>query len=347
MLLKKEDMGRLIASVIHGGARFVAPSVEARQVVYKAIASEMDLAEDYILPRNSFKEFLFPQTEVIAEFRFSGGSVDLEGRGPEAVETVVFGARPCEAASTAALRSVFTWDHIDGFYTAREDNVTVIAAACTKGDSECFCTTVGVAPDSTAGSDILLREIVEGGYLAEAVTERGRAFMERHPAVFKDGPAAGATPREIFVPGRVEGVQLPGLAGLAVLAERLSGRDAFEGAAWAELSRKCIGCGACTFVCPTCHCFDITDEADAFEGERRKNWDSCQFDHFTLHSSGHNPRETQWKRWRNRFMCKFHIYPRKFSSKGCVGCGRCVRVCPVGLDIRDAMEEFSRRDGRE
>ncbi|MCK5237076.1 MAG: 4Fe-4S dicluster domain-containing protein, partial [Deltaproteobacteria bacterium] len=93
----------------------------------------------------------------------------------------------------------------------------------------------------------------------------------------------------------------------------------------------------CSFLCPTCHCFDITDEGTFNKGERRKNWDACQFDQFTLHASGHNPRDTQYKRWRNRFMCKFNIYPKKFEKKGCVGCGRCIRVCAVRLDITEVM----------
>jgi ferredoxin len=108
-----------------------------------------------------------------------------------------------------------------------------------------------------------------------------------------------------------------------------------------EHTAKCVGCGACTYVCPTCHCFDLTDEGNGREGERRKNWDACQFDHFTAHAGGHNPRELQSQRWRNRFMCKFHFYPTKFSSKGCVGCGRCIRVCYVGLDITEMMEKVT------
>ena len=115
----------------------------------------------------------------------------------------------------------------------------------------------------------------------------------------------------------------------------------YEDPMWQELASKCFGCGSCTYACPTCHCFDITDEGMAYEGERKKNWDACQFDHFTLHAGGHNPRDAQYKRWRNRFMCKFHIYPEKFKTKGCVGCGRCIRVCPVRLDITEVMEAVS------
>ena len=102
---------------------------------------------------------------------------------------------------------------------------------------------------------------------------------------------------------------------------------------YARLGTKCVSCGVCTFECPTCHCFDFKDVGTREEGERIKIWDSCQFPSFTLHASGHQPRPQQWERYRNRFLCKFKIYEDAFEVLGCTGCGRCVRDCPVHVDI--------------
>ncbi len=337
MFLKRQDIGKLIASVRDSGGRFVAPATVARQTVYKEVSSLEEVAFDYILPRNSYKEMVFPQTEVIADFTLGKDGVDLKGRAISGRDTIVFGARPCEAASLASLRSVFTWGYIDEFYTKREDRLVVMTIACTKADDACFCTTVELSPESVTGSDVALSETVAGDYLVRAITEKGKAFVGKHPAVFKAKTSADAKVKPVAMPEKMQGVDLERIK------KFLSDAAHYENQLWPELTRKCIGCGACTYVCPTCHCFDITDEGTAFEGERRKNWDACQFDHFTLHASGHNPRDAQFKRWRNRFMCKFNYYPNKFASTGCVGCGRCIRVCPVRLDITEVMEELSRR----
>jgi len=107
----------------------------------------------------------------------------------------------------------------------------------------------------------------------------------------------------------------------------------FDDELYARLGTKCISCGVCTFECPTCHCFDLKDVGTAESGERLKVWDSCQFPDFTLHATGHQPRPHQWERYRNRFLCKFKIYEDTFETLGCTGCGRCVRDCPVHVDI--------------
>ena len=331
--LKKDDIAKLIGAVTKAGALFIAPVQDGGYVSYKPVEDISEVVFDYVIPTKSFKEFLFPQTESVARFAIGKHSVDLEAVEPEAQERVIFGARPCDAASVASLRSVATWDYIDEYHTKREDAATVITVACITGDDSCFCTALQLTPDTREGSDILLLETVEGAYIVEVLTNKGEKFVEAYKDVFSDGKPGKAKP--IFVPVQLEGVDL------TKISEVLKETAHYEDPMWQELASKCFGCGSCTYACPTCHCFDITDEGTAYEGERKKNWDACQFESFTLHAGGHNPRDAQYKRWRNRFMCKFHIYPEKFKTKGCVGCGRCIRVCPVRLDITEVMEAVS------
>src|SRR3989304_1673740 len=156
-LFKKENLGKLIDTLIGEGSIFVAPRMGARQVVYAPVSKFEEIVFDYIIPINSFKEFLFPQTETVAAFSIHKEGVDLRGVEIEPKETVIFGSRPCDAASVASLRAVFNWDFKDEFYNRREDKAIIMTVACTKADDSCFCTTVNLTPDNPNGSDILLK----------------------------------------------------------------------------------------------------------------------------------------------------------------------------------------------
>jgi len=336
MLLTRHNLDQWVEALLGAGLRVVGTTMQAGQPVYAAVTRPSALDFSQVIPRNSLKDFVFPQTEpvMLYSIRKAGIEVkDVKADGPRVPDTVVLGARPCDAAGMAALQSVFTWQgEDDPLFLERRERTTVVTLACVRGDRSCFCTSVGLSPDASVGSDVLLRETVGGNFAVEAVTDKGSRLLACWPQCFEQGaePLRPLDPPPVIERSDVE----------KILAW-LSDPSHYNHDVWSVHAATCLGCGACTYVCPTCHCFDLTDEGSAYEGERRKNWDACQFDHFTAHAGGHNPRPLQSQRWRNRFMCKFHFYPTKFSAKGCVGCGRCIRVCYVGLDIAEMMEKVT------
>ncbi len=333
MILTRHNLDKWVAAQVAAKIQVVAPVIQAGQPVMAPVQGPAGADFSSVIARNSFKDFLFPQTETVMIYTIKKNGVDVQPAGMEFPETVVLGSRPCDAAGVAAMKPVFTWQgEDDALFLNRMERTTVVSLACVRGDSCCFCTSVGLAPDTREGSDVLLRETVNGNFSVEPVTDKGAALVERWAECFEDRSEAlkPIVPPPVMEQSDVEKI-----------LTWLSDPSNYDDKAWVEHTAKCVGCGACTYVCPTCHCFDLTDEGNDRGGQRRKNWDACQFDHFTAHAGGHNPRELQSQRWRNRFMCKFHFYPTKFSSKGCVGCGRCIRVCYVGLDITEMMEKVT------
>ena len=320
-------------------ARLIAPTRDGERVCFAPVEAVADIVPhtDYVNTRNSIKEFFFPPTEPLLAFERNERGFDLAEPPLGVPPTVIFGCRPCDATSLTVMDPLYDWDYRDGFWFARRAATTVVAISCVRADESCFCTAVGGAPNSTTGSDILLTPLDEERFLAEILTEKGEALAAKAPDLFADGQGdkdeACKAALEVLPPA----LDLDKIT--AWLAEN------FENDRWAELSWKCLGCGCCTFLCPTCHCFDIVDEGGYRTGVRRRNWDGCQFAWFTLHASGHNPRPDQAARWRQRVQHKFNYYVQKFGLRSCVGCGRCIRHCPVNMNIFAQLREFAARFG--
>lgn len=323
--LRTQAIPELLQSIRESMTHLVAPIEEDGIRLFRLVDRVEDVVLDEGNTRWSFKEVLFPRTEPLFHYRFRGNEVELsEPKLPEG-EVVIFGARPCDAAGMEVLDAVFSWGRTNPFYQHRRKQTTIIGLSCAEPAPSCFCTAVGLSPTGAHGCDLLLTPMGEET-LVEVITLKGEAFVEKHARFFTD---TNLTKEEAT---RAAEAKIQRNTPIAV-GKELPLDEVFNSPKWEEYARGCLGCGACAFLCPTCHCFDIVDEGDARGGSRCKNWDACGFALFTQHTSGHNPRSTQPARYRQRALHKFRYLPERLEVTGCVGCGRCVASCPVNMDI--------------
>ena len=323
------NFNTLIDQLISDGKRVVAPRLNSGTVLYEPLADSAEMITDQ-LPRRSGKEAFFPLCEDIVSYEKEGQKVKLTDIDPARFpETFLVGVRPCDAAAIPVLDAVFSWDYKDQFFLERRKKTTVIGLACTAADDACFCTAVGLSPDEKRGSDLFLLPLQGGGYLCESLTDKGEALLTAYDELFSGEISSEPIP-----------LARPELEKVDLAKVKAWLNENFEDPAWDSIATRCVGCGACAFVCPACHCFDIVDEGTEKSGKRRKNWDACGFWKFTHHASGHNPRDGQPKRYRNRIMHKFKYYDDKFGQTLCTGCGRCIRLCPVGIDIKEIIDKI-------
>ncbi len=305
-------------------------------ISFGRIMSPGELKLNYQNSRKAPKEAFFPQCEVMFQYRRKGQSVEVKSTEETGGRRILFGIRPCDIRAALLLDIVFdSVDSKDPYYVNKRKGTIVVGLGCNHPGSTCFCTSVNGGPFSREGSDLFMTDLGDG-YLVEVLSQKGRELLED-----LDGKEASKEDRERA--RAIEDSATRGISsvvktdGLMEKLERLT-----EAPFWDFLHEKCLGCGICTYFCPTCHCFDIADEASDLRGQRVRYWDSCQFPLFTLETSGHNPRPTGRERIRQRIMHKFNYFPSTHEAVACVGCGRCVTHCPVNLDIRRVIDDIHR-----
>ena len=282
----------------------------------------------------SAKDFFFPQTEDMVGFRLEGKQIEILDIRKETEDFVVFGMRACDVRSLDSLDRVFLSEPADSFYAARRTHGVIVSMACNRPAETCFCHTFGI--DATApGGDVSCVQTADSLYFT-AHSDKGAALLDSLADLTEETDAVAAESEQAAIRQRLEKLPLHDLT-----ADTFGGGKTaafFDAPEWETLSEACLGCGTCTFVCPTCQCYDIKD-FDTGHGIRRfRCWDSCMYSDFTQMSAG-QPRLTQSARFRQRFMHKLVYYPENNEGIfGCVGCGRCLKSCPISMNIVKVMK---------
>jgi ferredoxin len=287
------------------------------------------------------KDFFFPQTEDLMKFKTEGKTIEVEDIRTESEDFVVFGVRACDVKSFDILDRVFLTEPMDSFYANRRSHGVIVSLACTRPIETCFCKTFGIDPATPAGDVSAWKTETE--IFFEANTDKGKALLDSLADVTEECDDVAVAEQKEKINKIMEKLPLKDLTTDAFGGGKTS--ELFNSPEWDELSSTCLGCGTCTFVCPTCQCYDIKDFNTGKGVVRFRCWDSCMYSDFTKMAHGNN-RLTQKERFRQRFMHKLVYYPENNDGLfSCVGCGRCLAKCPISMNIVKVMKKIGGNKG--
>lgn len=334
-IINKDKVAELVNKVSSSGYEVFGPTESGGVTLFRNL--DGNLPADFTNSKKPPKEVLFPQTETMFDFEIDGAKIMAlaEPEEPQ-MPILMLGVRPCDARAIQVLDALFTRDYTDPYYVKKRDRATIIAFSCTEPNMplhSCFCTSMGGSPSSQDGTDMLWTDIGDM-YLVESFTDKGGKILETGGNLFanaaQDDERAAGDAKKLAESKIVRKLDTEGVEKAL--------EATFDHEYWDEFARRCLGCGECTLLCPTCHCFDINDVITRGKGKRERTWDSCQYPYYTIHASGHNPRPAKKHRQRNRVYHKFLYSNKNLDLLGCVGCGRCISSCPVNIDIIEVVE---------
>ena len=317
----------LFAAIAADEALYI-PADHAGQPEFMRWEAGMQMA-DALNTVRSAKDFFFPQTENLVTFKMQGQKIDIIDPRSETEDFVVFGVRACDVRSFSILDRVFLVDPVDSYYENRRKHGTIVSMACSKPAETCFCHSFGIDAAEPEGDAVCWK--TEDALHIRANTEKGEKLIEKLRPMLEEADDAPVKAQQEQTRAIQEKLPLNSFT-----TEKFGGDvllKVFNSDKWASLSEACLGCGTCTFVCPTCQCYDIRDFKTGSGVQRFRCWDSCMYSDFTLMASG-NPRTSQKERFRQRFMHKLVYFPANNDGiYGCVGCGRCLSKCPISMNI--------------
>ena len=340
--MKKTTIQKIsdLAAELMAKGTLVAPVKEESGFNFREISDVKQVDLNFYNTLMSPKSAFFPHTEDFVRYDKNKSVLDARCIELNLKPVFLFGVRPCDAKSFEIMDIHFSGTGaVDPYWKKRRKATTIFGYAFdpnTSADTADFYSTLNIGAADPEGSDIFMMKKGDD-LLLKAVTPKGETLLSSLSSLadasrddekyFDDTVAAGKSFKTRFtcVDDKV----------IAKKMEDLFHKTEF----WEKVSDACLSCGACTFVCPTCYCFDICDETLFAKGVRRRVWDACMFTDFTLEASGHNPRTKVYQRLRQKVCHKYSYHIRKYGVISCVGCGRCTRNCPVNIDIFSIVDQ--------
>ncbi len=336
-IFSKEEWEKALDGLMDSYRIFV-PVKEGDYHTFKPLGEGNRPDFDFQNSRLSPKSLILPQSERMFEYSLDETAEEahvLREAPKDFSPQAIVGVRPCDALAIQLVNLNFdNPEYRDPWWVRRLESTTFVGLGCNEPCATCFCSSTGGGPFSEKGLDLLLHDLGES-FLVRPLGPKGEALLEG----IKGGKTADGSTLD-----KAEKLSVSAQEKIVskVPTDKLREKEVnalFDAPFWDEVAFSCINCGTCTYLCPTCWCFDIQDEVLGKAGDRLRNWDSCMFPLFTYHGSGHNPREKKVQRVRQRFMHKLKYYVDKYETGvACVGCGRCVGHCPVNIDIREVFE---------
>ncbi len=332
--INKKDLGKLLNQWRQQFTVFAPSRKSGTVMMAKWDGADVSFLDWYrntaISPRAIFQPF----AEELFRFNKDGDGYHMELPASDEQKQLIFGIRPCDARALAIIDMSFKDGYDDPYYLAKRNNTVLVGLGCTNPRESCFCTSLGISPGESKDVDLMLTDIGDH-FLIEEITPVGSDLVAQASGLEEATEADEARAREeketayskVTRKINTENIQ----------EKLLSCFDDQE--YWERVAAKCISCGICTFLCPTCYCFDIQDEQSNGKGARSRTWDSCSFPLYTKMPM-ENPREEKWQRVRQKVSHKYVFYPGLFGTVACTGCGRCIRSCPVNWDITRVLESL-------